>query len=572
MYLLALHNDIDAGVCLLHNTTIVDAVSEERFNRVKLYKGFPELGLNHVLARHGIAIEDIDYFIYPWYAKQNDYPAYIRKLTARILLSMKRDPSAAAIIQDRIDVELRNDAETRQEFEQWMQSLNIPKAKILYLDHHHCHAWSAFAASPYDEAFVFTFDGRGDLRSATASYASKTDGICEYDDLLTFDSLGYLYGQITRYLGFTPHRHEGKITGLAAYGDPQKTLPIFRQLFTFEGGKILANLGIYKPFFAMTPELQEQLNAFTPKDIAAGLQAHCEDLVAQYMQFWMDKMGKPGVNNVCLAGGVFANVKLNQRIAELERVKNLFVFPHMGDGGLPFGGVCAANYLLNGLAKVDFSTVYLGPSYADEEIRQVLEFYSGLVRYEYFQNTVEVTVHALINQQVVGYFDHRMEYGPRALGARSILYHARDASVNDWLNKRLKRTEFMPFAPVTPAKYASRCYIGWTPQDVCSQFMTQTYHCSSAFAERHQAVIHVDGTARPQIVFPELHGDYYRIVAMYCEQTGESALINTSFNKHEEPIVCSPRDAVQGLLNGIVDVLILGNYRVTLGESKPANH
>ena len=139
-------------------------------------------------------------------------------------------------------------------------------------------------------------------------------------------------------------------------------------------------------------------------------------------------------------------------------------------------------------------------------------------------------------------------------------------SVNEWLNKRLSRTEFMPFAPVTPREYAGDCYIGWREQDVCAHFMTKTYDCTESFKKAHPAVAHVDGTARPQIVSQEMNGDYYSIVKAYCDASGDRAVINTSFNRHEEPIVCSPEDAVESLLQNTSDVLSIGDYRVTLTE------
>ncbi len=180
---------------------------------------------------------------------------------------------------------------------------------------------------------------------------------------------------------------------------------------------------------------------------------------------------------------------------------------------------------------------------------------------------VEETVNDLVAEKVVGFFQNRMEYGPRALGARSILYHTRDRSVNTWLNDRLRRTEFMPFAPVTPEDYAAECYLNWKPELKCAQLMTITFNCKKEFANRHPAVVHVDGTARPQVVTERLHGDYYLVVKGYCDRTGEQALINTSFNAHEEPIVCSPKDAIESIQQGMVDVLILGNYRVVRSES-----
>jgi len=564
MYFLGLHNDEDAGVTLLKDGQILDAIGEERLNRVKLYKGIPEKSLAYVLSKHRLSLSDIDYFVYGWHGRRNDYADYSRRLVRRTVQAMEHNHSAGPILVERVDTEFARDSETRAEFESWMASLGVQDGKILYLDHHSSHAWGAFACSPFDKAFVFTFDGRGDLKSTTVSIADSASGIKEQNYLLSIDSLGFLYGQITHYLGYTPHRHEGKVTGLAAYGDASKTLPLFRRLIGFEDGAIVAKIVPYKPFYTnLDQALIDELDCFKPEDIAAGVQVHCEDLVTRYISYWIKKIDRPDIRNVCLAGGIAANVKINQRVAELPEVDSVYVFPHMGDGGLPLGSACYANYLHRGAAKVLLDSVYLGPAFSDVEIEKELKSFSDQVSYVRVEDKVSSTVQDLVDEKVVGWFDGRMEYGPRSLGARSILYHTRDNSVNDWLNKRLRRTEFMPFAPVTPVEYAGDCYKGWCSDDACTPFMTKTFDCSDAFKAVHKAVVHIDGTARPQVVTEDRNGDYYRVVKGYCDLTGERSLINTSFNAHEEPIILSPRDAISGLLNNVVDVLVMGGFRVT---------
>jgi len=571
MYILGLHNDEDAGVCLLRDGEILDAVSEERFRRIKLFQGLPERSLEYVLDRHGIGIGDIDHFVYGWHGRQNDEREYSDRLSRRMSQALERNPDCGDILDERLCVERKRDGETRQLFEDWMKNLGVAPERVSYVDHHHSHAWSAFSCSPFDEALVFTLDGRGDLKSGSVSYASVEDGVKECAYNLSFDSLGFLYGQITHYLGYKPHRHEGKISGLAAHGDPQKTLPLFKTLIDWDGDTIIANIGRFRPFYTnIHPDVVAALNKHSREDIAAGVQRHTEDVVVQYVTHWRRKIDRSGNRHICLAGGVFANVRVNQRIAEIDGVDNIYVVPHMGDGGLPLGAAAALQFTLTGQSKLDMDTVYLGPAYSNQDIADCLNGYLNQVNFDPLRDRVAQTVADLEAEKVVGYFDNRMEFGPRALGARSILYHSRDHAANDWLNARLHRTEFMPFAPVTPAKHAAKCYEGWRDDHISAQFMTRTYNCTEAFAEKHPAVVHVDGTARPQVVRPELHGDYYAIVDRYCERTGERALINTSFNRHEEPILCSPRDAIESLLNDTVDILILGDYRVTRRKHKSA--
>ena len=197
---------------------------EKRLNRKKNYQGLPQQCLDYLLNKQKLKVNDIGYFIYSWCGKQNNYSEYINKLTKRIIKALTNNPNCSKIIKARMQVELFRDEKLRFEFEQWMFELGVSKNKIVYLDHHKSHAWAAFAPSPFDEAFIFTFDARGDLKSCSASYADK-NGIEELDYHLTFDSIGFLYGQITNYLGFTHNKHEGKVVGLAALGNPEKTLP-----------------------------------------------------------------------------------------------------------------------------------------------------------------------------------------------------------------------------------------------------------------------------------------------------------------------------------------------------------
>ena len=567
MYILGIQNAADSGVCLMKDGVVRDAVNEERFNRVKLTQGWPKESLAYVLDHHNLTLDDIDIIAYGWHSGNTNDSEYIVKFTDRLLHEMTHGhPDAPEIIRQRVFVENDRDALVRDEFDEITAQLGINSDRIVYLDHHLTHAWSAFAFSPFEEGFVFTLDGRGDRKSGSVSFADTQNGVQEHDYLISaFDGLGFLYGQVTHHLGYTPHRHEGKVTGLAAHGDPEKTLPLFDRLVTFEDGSIRGRIGLYKPFYThLQPALQDAFNEYSREDLAAGVQKHCETLIARWVEEWMAKIDRPDVRNVCLAGGIFGNVRINQIVGDLPGVDNVYIFPHMGDGGLPMGAVAYANFINTGRAKYDMPTAYLGPEYSNTEIAEVLSRYKGRIDVELMNDKASRIANDLRDDMVVGYFDNRMEYGPRALGARSMMYHARDNSVNEWLNKRLSRTEFMPFAPVTPKEYASDCYISWREQDVCAHFMTKTYDCTESFKKAHPAVAHVDGTARPQIVSEEMNGDYYSIVKAYCDATGDRAVINTSFNRHEEPIVCSPEDAIESLLQNTSDVLSIGDYRVTL--------
>jgi carbamoyltransferase len=565
MRIIGLHNDEDAGVCLIQGGQLIEAINEERLNRTKLFQGLPVESLHYCLEKHDLSVTDIDYFAYGWHGRCNDFGEYARRLAARVAVAVRQNPGADVerVVDERLSSEFSRDSVTRDAFESWVQEMGIPANKVVFLDHHQSHAWSAFACSPFDDALVFTMDGRGDLKSSSVSEATISGGLTEHHYELSFDSVGFLYGQITNYLGFQPHRHEGKVTGLAAHGDPEKTREIFERLITWRHGRIQSSLGVYRPFYAaMDDDIVSDLQQHTREDVAAGLQSHCEGLVSHFVQSWHERIGGGRPRAVCLAGGLFANVRINQVVAELTCVSDIFVFPHMGDGGLSVGAACNFLFSQTGQAKVSLPSVQLGPEYDNMAIAAALERRSDEVIFEEFPDVVKPAVNDLLTGKVVGFFQGRMEFGPRALGGRSILFHCRDKAANAWLNERLHRTEFMPFAPVTPIELATDCYVGWTPQDRSSRFMTRTFDCTQEFAMQHPAVVHVDGTARPQILTQDENGIYYRVVKAYCDESGEKALINTSFNQHEQPINCDPADAIASLIGNNVDVLYMENWRV----------
>jgi carbamoyltransferase len=247
----------------------------------------------------------------------------------------------------------------------------------------------------------------------------------------------------------------------------------------------------------------------------------------------------------------------------LKSVGTVFIHPGMGDEGLALG----AAFALAGMQRPEsdaatrpeiLSDVYLGPEYGQREIERAIE-QEGL-KAEHVQDIERRMAELLSQGYVVARFGGRMEYGPRALGNRSILYHTTDPTINDWLNKRLKRTEFMPFAPVTLEEYADQCYENLAGARYPAKFMTVTFDCTNWMKEHCPAVVHVDGTARPQLIDKDTNPSYYRIVDEYRKITGLPSVINTSFNMHEEPIVCSPGDALRAFLDSGLDVLALDNF------------
>jgi carbamoyltransferase len=558
MLILGITNNDLAGACLVEDDKILAAVSEERFTRVKDHKTWPQRSIEFVLQYAGTVLRDVDHVAYGWCAGF-DSNKHLLLYVDRIIEESKRRPDALPHLRKRITDEINNDKEKRAEFDDFIERNGLGN-KVVYIDHHDAHALGAFVCSPFDDALVVTCDGRGDFQSLTIRHMSA-DGERVLQRETSVDSLGYFYGRITRLLGFKPNRHEGKVTGLAALGDPQRLQPLIREMIDLEDGRLRANCGShFQPsYHGYSDELVRQIEAEDPADVAAAAQAHVEylltTLVGKYIR-------ETGTKHVCLAGGVFGNVKLNQRIFQVEGVENVYVLPPMGDGGLPLQAAVTTAYRKGGF-RARVPSMALGPvaGATDNQIRHLLHDYPQL-RHTVEEETYGVLLKALENNQVIGVFRGRMEFGPRALGRRSIIYRADDISMNDWLNKRLHRTEFMPFAPITPEELADRCYVEWRPDQVTAHFMTMTYDCTESFQQTCPAVVHIDGTARPQIV--RRHDDPYlhELLMSWYERTGQAALVNTSFNKHEEPIVGSPRDALDALRDGIIDLLVVDDRYV----------
>ena len=279
------------------------------------------------------------------------------------------------------------------------------------------------------------------------------------------------------------------------------------------------------------------------------------------MAYLKKKLEDYKFTNICLAGGVFANVKLNQKIMELSGIKNVYIQPAMDDAGAALGAALHVNMRLNKNKEwTGLETVYTGPDFTESEIKNALEKYNLPVRR--LKCHEEELGRWIYEGKIIGRFNGATEWGSRALGNRSILVRPIEKEINDTLNKRLKRTEFMPFAPSVLDEDASNILRGYSPDHIASRYMTLTYHVNPSMINLIPAVVHVDGTARPQVVFEEDNPSYYKIIKAYKKYSGVGCVINTSFNMHEEPIVNSPEDAIRALLSGAVDILSLGEFVV----------
>lgn len=366
------------------------------------------------------------------------------------------------------------------------------------------------------------------------------------------DSLGLAYGAATRALGFRRNRHEGKLTGLAAFGTPVLADRIGGHFHVDQAGRITSD---FPNAPALTAFMDEVAKGAAPADVAASIQHVLEETILESVTRLLHRHQ---VEYLALAGGVFANVRLNQVLCDRSGARDIFIFPAMGDAGLCIGA--ALDLLLDQrgpaawlAARRPLRHVYLGRDYGDR-VPGVLGGAPDVVRLD--GPPAEAAAALLADGAIGALVDGRMEFGPRALGARSILASPADAQVNERINTRLDRTEFMPLAPAVLAEDAGEVFGITEANRTACRFMTITTAVKPAWRARIPAVVHADGTARPQIVDAEMAPLYAGVLRAFKRRTGLPVLINTSFNAHEEPIINTPDEALQALRDGRVDFLV----------------
>jgi carbamoyltransferase len=558
------------GAALIADGKIVYAVHEERLIRAKMAIGFPQASIIKVLEEthtrpadiEAIGVATVNEFFREhavayegWFLREQEA---LKGILLDVSSMVNHVFGANQLLQGSYyGIKGFLGKARRKALERLLRREWGFTCPIKFVDHHFAHAYSAYFTSGLGDATVITLDGAGD-NSSSRVYAVKNGRFRKVWNVDSFNSLGNYYGYITHLCGFSAHKHEGKITGLAAYGTPAYH-DLLKQFITYEDGRMVNRGQVF--YWAAIRALEKALPpSFKREDLASSMQRVLEEVGCAYIQHWVEQTG---CGDLALAGGVFANVKFNQRLHELDNVRSIFIHPGMGDEGLAVGAAFALGAQSHAESDVEahsarLADVYFGPSYTDQEIACAIA-QQGL-QAEYRQD-IEYRIAELLAQgSVVCRFDGRMEYGPRALGNRSILYQATDATVNVWLNKRLKRTEFMPFAPVTLAEFADQCYENLDGARYPAKFMTITFECTEWMKKHCPAVVHVDGTARPQIIDRATNPSYYTIVDEYRKITGLPSVINTSFNMHEEPIVCSPSDALRAFKTGHLDYLAIGHY------------
>lgn len=426
-----------------------------------------------------------------------------------------------------------------------------------FVEHHIAHAASAFHASPFSTAAVLTLDGRGE--KATTSYnLGKGNALQRLGQINFPHSLGLLYEQVTEYLGFLPSSDEYKVMALASFGEP-RYLNVFRDMVQ------LAANGQYtiKPVQFNERFGPERLKGGPLEqrhyDIARSLQVVLEETVLELVS-WLHKV--TNTNALCIAGGVALNCVMNARIRDYGPFKHIWVQPAAGDAGTALGAALWIDAQERATDQRAFcmNHAFLGPQFTDDEIEQFLHW--SQLPYRRLHDIPGETADLLAQDKVIGWFQHRMEFGPRALGARSILASPIHASMQARLNEIKDREDFRPVAPVVLEEEAAE----WFANAGTSPFMLFVYDVLPGKADFIPAVRHVDGTARIQTVNRQQHALYYDLLKAFQQRTGVPVLVNTSFNTRGEPIVCTPRDAIECFWTSPLDALVIGSFLLTKSQ------
>lgn len=599
MVIVGINPGYDSTAAVLVDGKIAAIVEEERLSRVKNHLGFPLRAIPEALRVAGVKPKEVDLVTFSFV----EYLHANRILTELILSEngVPFDPEnplkLSKLVKEALKVARPSDIfrlsvkkssasnykSNQRRYVEVLNAMGVPVDSMLAVDHHLSHAASGYYSSGFDQCLIVTADGCGDGLSGSISLG-KDGKIRQIGKTPEEVSSGLFYGSITSFLGFKAHRHEGKITGLAAYGNPetcyQQLMPCLTSNresgFSCEIidrslqnrirylGKMLGSefyrspvVNDYHNYFART------LSNFSREDIAAAAQKRLEDVFVEYLA---PVVAQTGMRKIALAGGVFANVKLNQRLFEMTGVEEIYIHPNMGDGGNALGSTFVAYRKKRDDASARpylgarIEHVYLGPEYSDAEIEAELQ--SRNLRYRRDENIETLIGNKVAQGFIVGRFNGRMEYGPRALGNRSILANPANKVINKTLNDRLRRTEFMPFAPSVLAEDAQEYFDISQGNAYPAEFMTITCSVRKEKIDKIPAVSHVDGTARPHIVRASVNPSYHKIIEAFKSQTGLGVIINTSFNIHEEPIVCSPGDACRALEKNAVDYLAIGKFWV----------
>jgi carbamoyltransferase len=564
LYLLGIHNSAhDAAACVFSDYQLVAAISLERLTREKgagvtAEQEIPLAAVDECLDIAGITRADVDvvcstrdHWELQSYAlqrrlrlKQHAYRLLRQKRLLRMTYMMTKLGASNAL-----DIFDRDSFKRRYGFRE---------ADIYFANHHFAHGIAAYFYSLFPDSLVYTADACGDNVAYSARIARRSTfemvfgGDAALHTTFPAHSMGNLYGFFTQALGFKMDRHEGKLTGLSAFGEAKAAEKIKRHFWVEDSGEIAADFPSHEAMRDLALDVARHLPR---EDAAASVQAVLEELVCEAVE---KLLRGNGTRSLAVAGGIFANVRLNRALLETTSAERIFIFPAMGDEGLPVGACLLYLHERDGAQvwqrqRHRLDGLSLGRNYNDTFCTAAVK-YPGVKRET--AGHIDKAVDALVAGKVVAIYTGRMEYGPRALGNRSILASPVQSEINNSINKRLDRSEFMPFAPVVLAEHAAKVFDIQEGNAYAARFMTITCAVRPEWRNRIAAVVHVDGSARPQIVCKGDNPLYFRVLTEFFSQTGLPVLVNTSFNVHEEPIIDKPEQALRALTENRVDYIL----------------
>jgi carbamoyltransferase len=556
----------DSSACIIKEGKLIAAAEEERFTQIKHGKRpipfsayeLPFHAIDYCLKMAGIHLREIDHVAYSFdpYLLLGDEKGKA-KIEIPLEPGMESGPSKWTSPWDPLFLSSIVNAPGQlvdgypHHLQTRFNGVRPDHFQWHFVEHHVAHAASAYYPSPFKNAAVLTLDGRGEI--ATTSYNIGKDAeLIRIGQVDMPHSLGLLYERVTSYLGFLHSSDEYKVMALASYGKPV-FVNDFRDMIHLQGnGQYTIDNEKFEERFGPA---RKKNDPFTKHhfNIAHSLQFVLEETVLELVH-WLHR--ETGEENLCMAGGVALNCVLNARIRDKGPFKNLWVQPASGDAGTSLGAAIWVDVNEHKAVNKNYEMAhaYWGPDYSDEEIEKFLKW--AKVPYRKLKNIAEETADILMQDKIIGWFQGRMEFGPRALGSRSILASPINASMQARLNEVKDREDFRPVAPVVLEEDAPQ----WFENASYSPFMLFVHDVKEDKADKIPAVRHVDGTARIQTVNKQQHEKYYGLLKAFKERTGVPVLVNTSFNTLGKPIVCTPRDAVECFWSSPFDALVIGSY------------
>ncbi len=589
----------DAAAALLQDGMLVAAAEEERFTRIKHDFGFPQQAIDFCLRQAGITAKDLDYVVF--------YEKPLLKFERILMSVLQTFPQSWGVFRESMISWLNEKL--------WIQGtilskLDIPDEKLLFVEHHLSHAASAFFCSPYDEAAILTIDGVGEWTTATvgratadwgrdgAGQAPAKNAIELFNEVKFPHSLGLLYSAFTAFLGFQVNEGEYKVMGMAPYGQPTRMDDVYKLIRPGADGSFELDMDYFSfhrstsrtfsdKFIRLFGEPRVHESAFyTPlthpnkghprwddataqrnqyyADIAASIQQVTEEMVLKMARHAYERTGS---KRLCLAGGVALNSVANGRIQRETPFEDVWIQPAAGDSGGAVGAALYAYHVLLGQPRrFVMEHAYWGQEYSADETRAAIQATGRPFELvEGPERLATLMVDDLIRSKVIGLFQGRFEWGPRALGNRSILADPRRAEMKEIVNARIKfREPFRPFAPVVPEERASEFYADLDdPKRIYPvRYMLMVYHTKDGMGDKIQAVTHEGGTGRLQTVRREWNPLYYRTMELFGQATGVPVLLNTSFNLRGEPIVTTPANALNTFAKSDIDTLYVNGFVV----------